>query len=85
MISNVEDLVSLLQLASPALPLGAFSYSQGLEAAIEAGVVRDENTARTWISSGLLEVLGRCELPVLFAQFTSWQTNRVDDLKRVDQ
>ena len=84
MISTVEDLVSLLQLASPALPLGAFSYSQGLETAIEAGIVRDETTTRSWITSGLLEVLGRCELPVLFAQFTSWQTHAVADLKRVD-
>jgi urease accessory protein len=84
MITTVEDLVSLLQLASPALPLGAFSYSQGLEAVIEAGLVRDENTARSWITSGLLEVLGRCELPVLFAQMTSWQMNALDDLKRVD-
>ena len=84
MITTVEDLVSLLQLASPALPLGAFSYSQGLEAAIEAGCVRDENTARSWVTSGLLEVLGRCELPVLFAQMSSWRMNAFDDLKRVD-
>ncbi|MBV8586603.1 MAG: urease accessory protein UreF [Verrucomicrobia bacterium] len=84
MISTVEDLVSLLQLASPALPLGAFSYSQGLEAAIEAGIIRDETTTRSWITSGLHEVLGRCELPVMFAQFASWQTNAVDDLRRVD-
>ena len=35
-------LVRLLQLASPVLPVGAFSYSQGLERAVEAGTVKDE-------------------------------------------
>jgi urease accessory protein len=32
------SLARLLQLASPTLPVGAYSYSQGLEAAIEAGL-----------------------------------------------
>ena len=36
---TTTSLVRLLQLASPTLPVGAYSYSQGLEAAIEAGVV----------------------------------------------
>ena len=40
-LDNGRALVRLLQLASPALPVGAFSYSQGLEAAVEAGLVRD--------------------------------------------
>ena len=40
-------LVRLLQLASPALPVGAFSYSQGLEAAIEQGIVKDEASLST--------------------------------------
>src|SRR5450432_1200781 len=42
-------LVRLLQLASPALPIGAYSYSQGLEWAVAAGAVRDAATASTWI------------------------------------
>ena len=46
-------LVKLLQLASPALPVGAYSYSQGLEAAIEAGLVKDEASAREWIEDVL--------------------------------
>jgi len=47
------SLARLLQLASPALPVGAYSYSQGLEAAIEAGIVRDAPTAQQWISDVL--------------------------------
>jgi urease accessory protein len=41
----------LLQLASPALPIGAFSYSQGLEQANAQGWVIDESSAKDWISS----------------------------------
>ena len=46
-------LVRLLQLASPTLPIGAYSYSQGLEWVVAAGAVRDAATARAWIGSAL--------------------------------
>ncbi|MDE2429532.1 MAG: urease accessory protein UreF [Burkholderiales bacterium] len=59
-------LLHLLQLASPSLPIGAYSYSQGLEAAIEKGMVRDEQTARAWIVTYLHEVVARFEAPVLW-------------------
>ena len=46
MISNADTrMVRLLQLASPTLPVGAYSYSQGLESAVEASVARDVDTA----------------------------------------
>ncbi len=48
-IGPTMALVRLLQLASPALPIGAYSYSQGLEWAAETGIVRDAATAATWI------------------------------------
>jgi len=53
-----HQLAALLQLASPALPIGAFSYSQGLEAAIEAGLVHDAASARGWIEAGLAVLAG---------------------------
>jgi urease accessory protein len=43
----------LLRLVSPSLPVGAFSYSRGLEAAVRAGWVVDEATARDWIHGTL--------------------------------
>jgi urease accessory protein len=55
----------LLQLASPALPVGAYSYSGGLEAAVEAGIVKDAATARQWISDVLDFSVGRMEAPIL--------------------
>jgi urease accessory protein len=59
-------LVRLLQLASPALPIGAYSYSQGLESAVEHGDVLDAATAATWIGDMLEHVLAPGEAAVLW-------------------
>ncbi|WP_093554774.1 urease accessory protein UreF [Pseudoduganella namucuonensis] len=61
---QASALLHLLQFASPALPIGAYSYSQGLEAALEAGEVRDADTARAWIARHLREVMAPWEAPV---------------------
>src|ERR1700712_5343121 len=58
---RTAELTALLHLASPALPIGAFSYSQGLESAIEHGFIHDGDSARNWIASGLTNVLARGE------------------------
>lgn len=58
-------LVRLLQLASPALPIGAYSYSQGLEWAVEAGDIRDAASAQAWIGNLLHDVMTVSETPVL--------------------
>jgi len=55
----------LLQLASPALPVGAYSYSGGLEAAIEAGLVTDAPSAQRWIGDVLEFSVLRMEAPLL--------------------
>lgn len=55
----------LLQLASPALPIGAFTYSQGLEWAVEAGWVRDSATLSDWLSGLMDDGLALLELPIL--------------------
>jgi urease accessory protein len=58
-------LPALLQLASPTLPIGSFSYSQGLEAAVWAGVVADEAQAQAWIASHWRYAFAARELPVV--------------------
>jgi urease accessory protein len=62
------SLARLLQLASPALPVGAYSYSQGLESAIEAKVVTDAASAERWIGDVLEFSVARMEAPVLRRQ-----------------
>jgi urease accessory protein len=57
-------LVRLLRLASPMLPVGAFSYSQGLEFAAELGWVSDEASARTWLAGVLTLSVGTFDAPV---------------------
>jgi urease accessory protein len=63
----------LLQLASPALPVGAYSYSGGLENAIDSGVVRDAAQAEAWIGDVLDFNLARLEAPVFLRLAASWE------------
>lgn len=63
--TSTERLARLLQLASPALPVGAYSYSGGLEAAIEAGIVRDAASAGRWIADVLEHAVAKMEAPLL--------------------
>lgn len=58
---------ALLRLASPQLPIGGYSYSQGLEMAVEDGRVSSADAAARWISDQLLLNLGRFEAPLLLA------------------
>jgi len=63
---NAASLLHLLQFASPALPIGGYSYSQGLEAAIEEGRVHDAITAHAWLVRYLDEVLACWDAPLLW-------------------
>ncbi len=67
MTHSIQDagLLKLLQLASPSLPIGAYTYSQGLEAAIEIGEVKDEASARDWLIESL-SVVSDFEAPVVW-------------------
>jgi urease accessory protein len=66
---RLRPLLALLQLASPTLPVGAYAYSQGLEKAIEDGLVRDASSARRWIEDLLLLVIARYEAPLWLRVF----------------
>lgn len=57
-------LLAMLQLASPGLPVGGFAYSQGLEKAIEDGIVHDAGSARRWIEDLLALSLARLDAPL---------------------
>jgi urease accessory protein len=71
-------LLRLMQLASPALPVGAFAYSQGLESAAAAGWVRDEATAGAWITGLLASQLAGLDLPILARMQRAWEGDDED-------
>jgi len=81
---RTTELTALLHLASPALPIGAFSYSQGLEAAIEHGFIHDADSARDWIAGGLANVLARGELPFIAHQMERWRAHDAASLADAD-
>jgi len=66
-------LIELMRLASPALPVGGFSYSEGLEAAVDGGLVSDADTARDWLLDQLHLSLARCDLPLLADAHDAWR------------
>jgi len=79
---ETASLAHLLRLVSPTLPVGAYSYSQGLEWAIEDGSVRDEATALVWIRGGLEHVLARFEAPVALRLFRAWAVQDMEAVRR---
>lgn len=65
-------LLGLMQLISPALPIGAFAWSQGLESAFELGWVTNEAELGQWLDGVLDDGLSRCELPLLARLQRAW-------------
>ena len=79
----MNALPRLLQLASPALPVGAYSYSQGLEWAIDSRDVKDANGALRWIEDHLALVMARFEAPLYAASFSAWQREDAAEVFRL--
>src|SRR3954467_3688868 len=80
--SDAPQLLRLLHLASPALPIGAFHFSQGLEYAVETGWVRDEASALEWIGGIAQGSVATLDLPVLWRLQAAWTRNDVEALRR---
>ena len=71
--TSAGALLQLMWLASPALPVGGFSYSEGLESAVEAGHIGSEADAAAWLRDQLELSLARSELAVCAKAFKAWQ------------
>jgi urease accessory protein len=74
------SLLQLIWLASPALPVGGFSYSEGLEAGVDRGGVATESIAADWLSDQLHLSLARGDLAVIAQAIPAWRNN---DLVRI--
>ncbi len=74
------SLLQLIWLASPALPVGGFSYSEGLETAVDRAGVSTESLAADWLSDQLRLSLARGDLAVMAQAIPAWRSG---DLIRV--
>ncbi|ATQ76969.1 urease accessory protein UreF [Massilia violaceinigra] len=72
---NATALLHLLQFASPALPIGGYSYSQGVEAALEAGLVADADSGRAWIARYLDEVVAQWDAPLFWRLLKAFEAH----------
>jgi|TARA_B110000091_G_C13790967_1_gene465608 urease accessory protein len=69
---GIVKLLNLMRLASPALPVGAFAYSQGLESAIDEGVVTDAESAGKWIKEVFEQSFSYLDIPVMKRLHQAW-------------
>jgi urease accessory protein len=74
------SLLRLMQLASPALPVGSYAYSQGLESAIEAGWISDRQTLQEWLLAVLRSTLRNVDMPLFQRLYQTWQREDVEQL-----
>ena len=76
-------LLRLLKLTSPALPIGAYHFSQSLEDAVERGLVRDEAGAGAWIAGLAAESLGTLDVPLLLRLHAAFRADDSSEAQRL--
>jgi len=81
---QAASLLQLIWLASPALPVGGFSYSEGLEAGVDRAGVATENIASDWLSDQLQLSLARGDLAVIAQAIPAWRNGRLDQVKALN-
>ena len=82
---DASTLLQLIWLASPALPVGGFSYSEALESAVDAGRVGNEEQAAQWLSDQLALALARSEHAVVARAIDAWQRRDVDGIAALNR
>ena len=68
-------LLRLLQLISPSLPIGMYCYSQGLEMAVEDGLLTNEKQTGEWIEGIMARCIARVDLPLCIRFYRAWENN----------
>ncbi|WP_419812196.1 urease accessory protein UreF [Bacterioplanoides sp.] len=70
---NAASLLALLHISSPALPVGAFAYSQGLEYALDKGWCNNRDDVQRWIEHSVEFGLGQLDLPLYLRLYRAWK------------
>jgi len=79
---NDASLARLFQLISPSLPIGGYSYSQGVEWAVEQGWISNEVEAQEWLNGLLHTNMLYVDLPVLLRMMRAWNSGDEQALAR---
>jgi urease accessory protein len=77
---NNSALLTLLQLTSPALPVGAYSYSEGLESLVEVGWITSATGLDKWLRESLETGSISVEAAILSRAHRAWQTQDLTQL-----
>lgn len=83
--NSMQPLLKLLQITSPSLPVGAFSFSQGMEWAVEAGWISDNDDLQQWLQEQLDGTMAQQELPILMRLYHAYQLGDVAAVRLWDQ
>ncbi len=73
-------LLRLLQLVSPGLPIGMYSYSQGLERAVDDGWVGNASDTEEWISGLMANCQTYIDLPILARLYDAWEVGDAEQV-----
>lgn len=75
-----SHLLCLLQLASPGLPVGAYSYSEGLETLVENGIINNQECLLHWLKAELRYGAIRLEAAVMVRAYNCVKINDLEAL-----
>jgi urease accessory protein len=75
------SLLHLMHLVSPALPVGAYAYSQGLEYAVDSGWLNNEPALEEWLRGVMAYGFGQLDAPILLRCLNAWRATDADALR----
>jgi urease accessory protein len=81
-ITMDNSLLRLLHLVSPTLPTGAFSYSQGLEWAVETGWVHDKASLEAWLLDLAQHSMAYVDIPILKRMYQAMENEDANELEQ---
>jgi urease accessory protein len=81
----MTNLLRLLQLSDPALPIGGFSHSAGLETYVQAGMVKDKASATEFITTQLSQNICYTDAAFVSLAYDAIANNDFESLLQLDE